>query len=107
MAGTVLASCIVPFYWAELDTVNWVLLFGMGLTGALGHYAMIRAYATAEASVVAPFNYTVLVWMAAAGFLVFGDVPDLWTWIGGAVIVTSGIYIGHREAKQKRLATAP
>ncbi|MEQ8666266.1 MAG: DMT family transporter [Rhodospirillales bacterium] len=102
LAGTVLASLAVPFFWVDLAPLHWVLLVSMGATGATGHYAMIRAYAGTEASIVAPFNYAVLIWMATGGYLLFGDVPDLWTWIGSAIIVVSGIYIGHREAKQRR-----
>lgn len=102
LAGTVLASIAVPFYWQPLAPLHWLLLVSMGLTGAFGHYAMIRAYTSAEASIVAPFNYAVLVWMAIGGFLIFGDVPDIWTWIGSAVIVVSGIYIGQREASRRR-----
>ena len=51
----------------------------------------------APASVLAPFSYTQIVWMALIGFLVFGDVPDSWTVAGAAVVVASGLYLFHRE----------
>jgi drug/metabolite transporter (DMT)-like permease len=55
--------------------------------------------------VVAPFNYVQLVGAALLGYLVFGDIPDFWSWVGAGVIVCSGLYIGHRERIRHRLGT--
>ena len=55
---------------------------------------------------VSPFNYTQLISAAILGYVVFSDFPDVWTWIGSAVIISSGLYIGYRERvryKQARL----
>jgi drug/metabolite transporter (DMT)-like permease len=54
--------------------------------------------------VVSPFNYTQLIGAAAMGFIVFRELPDLWTWVGAAVIIGSGLYIGYRESVRRRLA---
>jgi len=53
---------------------------------------------------VAPFNYVQLVGAALLGYLVFGDIPDAWSWVGAGVIVASGLYIGHRERIRHRLS---
>jgi len=97
IAGSIVCSAAVPFYWSPIDGLSWVLLVSIGLTGALGHYAMIRAYTVSEASAVAPFAYAILIWMTFAGILVFDDVPDIWTIVGASVIAGSGIYIARRE----------
>ena len=56
---------------------------------------MIQAYARTQASIIAPFAYTELIWAVALGFTLFGDVPDSATWIGAAIIVISGLYAGR------------
>jgi drug/metabolite transporter (DMT)-like permease len=65
--------------------------------GGTGHYLFIHAYRLAPASTVAPFIYMQLLTMVMFGFAVFGDLPDVWTLVGAAVIVASGIYLLHRE----------
>lgn len=84
----------VPPTWVEL-----ALLGLMGATGAAAHNCFIRGYAAGDATAVAPFEYSVLIFAAIGGFFVFGDVPDLWTGVGAAVIVGSSLYIVRREAQ--------
>lgn len=102
IAGAIIGSCVVPFFWHEPDLAGWAMMFGIGFTGAMGHYAMIRAYASAEASVIAPFNYTVIIWMIFSGYFIFGDFPDQWTIVGAIAIVASGLYISRRESATKK-----
>jgi drug/metabolite transporter (DMT)-like permease len=97
--GTLLSSAAVPFFWQAPDLAGWCLLAMVGLLSGVGHLLMIRAYALASASLLAPFTYTQLVWATLFGFLVFGDVPDGWTAGGAAVIVGSGLYVFHRERR--------
>lgn len=106
LAGTIIGSCIVPFFWTMPDATGWAMMMGIGLTGGLGHYAMIKAYSNAEISAVAPFTYTILIWMIVSGYLVFGDFPDQWTIAGAVIIAASGLYISRREAiaRQKALS---
>ncbi|MBM3561222.1 MAG: DMT family transporter [Alphaproteobacteria bacterium] len=105
LVPTVVFSLVVPFVWV---TPSGGLTIGMflaiGALGAIAHYWVARAYAAAPAAIVAPFNYGQLLGAAAIGFLAFGDVPGLWTWVGAAVIVASGMYIAHSEAALARAA---
>jgi drug/metabolite transporter (DMT)-like permease len=101
LVGAVVMSAIVPFDWVTPTPVQWAKLALAGLLGGLGHYAIIRAYERAEVSLVAPFAYTELIWATALGFLVFGDLPDIRTFVGAGIIVASGIYIVHRERLAK------
>jgi drug/metabolite transporter (DMT)-like permease len=105
IVGTLAASPILPFEWV---TPSWdwrlALFVGMGVMAGAGHYFLTIAYSQAPAAVISPFNYTQLIGAALLGFLVFNELPDFWTWIGAAVIIASGLYIGYRERVRYREA---
>ena len=84
------------------ETFVWGLFLWLGFTGMIGHWLLILAYKYAPAPVVAPFVYVALISMSALGYLVFDDVPTLWTLAGGAVVIGSGLYLFYRE---RRLAS--
>lgn len=75
----------------------WLVALLMGTAGLGAHVTLARGLALAPASLLAPFAYTQLIWMVGSGVLLFGDWPDRYTLIGGAIIVASGIYVWHRE----------
>jgi drug/metabolite transporter (DMT)-like permease len=103
IVGTLAASPFVPFDWVMPHTVLHAVLFvGMGIMAGTGHYFLTIAYSQAPASVVTPFNYTQLIGSTILGYAVFGDFPDFWTWVGAAVIIASGLYIGYRERVRYR-----
>ncbi len=87
---------------ADLDPImpqgrDWVWLFGVGAASALAHMFMTYALRFAPSATLAPLHYLEIVSAVTLGYLVFGDFPNLLTWIGIAVIVASGLYIIHRE----------
>lgn len=82
----------------------WVVLLLLGFWGGLGHYLVILAHKRASASSLAPYPYLQAVWTTLAGYLVFGDIPDLWTIVGAGIIIAGGLYIVQREHRL-RLAT--
>ena len=101
VVALVATTCAGPFFWTwPTDPVHWVVFFGLGLFGGIGHFGVIKAYEYGRASVVGPFDYGQLIGAAVIGFLWFGEVVDLWTWLGAAMIVASGLYIARREALQ-------
>ena len=107
IVGTVAASPFLPFDWVTPSGGwHWTLFAGMGVMAGVGHYFLTIAYSQAPAAVVAPFNYVQLVGAALLGYLVFGDIPDAWSWVGAGVIVASGLYIGHRERIRHRLSAS-
>ncbi len=77
-----------------------MLFASLGFWGGLGHWLLILAHRHAPASVLAPFIYLGLIWMSAGGYLVFGDVPTLWTLSGAAVVILSGLYLLARERQK-------
>ncbi|MEG3617904.1 DMT family transporter [Magnetovibrio sp. PR-2] len=95
--GALCLSLAVPFVWQDLGTFEWLLMLAMGAAGALGHYLLVQAFHSAEASMLAPFTYSQVVAAIVWGFVVFGDVPSLWTAIGSALIIGSGVYVWYRE----------
>jgi len=102
-----LAAGIVVGPWnfilpAKDDYFVWIAFLAIGLMGGIRHFLVIKAYATAPASVVSPFFYTELVGVTLLGSIVFGDLPSPNTWVGAALIVTSGLYIAHRERRHKQ-----
>ncbi len=102
LAGFVLTSIPLPFVWKTPESWSDALLFvGLGVFGGFGHYFMVRAFELAPAPFVSPFNYAQLIGSAALGFLVFGQVPDSWTWLGAAIIVGSGLSILYAERKAR------
>jgi drug/metabolite transporter (DMT)-like permease len=101
LMGAVIMSAIVPFYFVEVALRDWGIIALLGLFGTLGHFCMIKAFTCAEASQVAPYSYTNLIWASIFGFVLFGTHPDLWTYVGAGIIIGSGLYIIHRERKIK------
>ena len=75
---------------------GWVII-GVGLAGALGQYAITEAFRTGEASLLAPLEYTALVWGVLLDVTLWGVLPDSITWLGAAIIVASGLYLLRRE----------
>lgn len=98
IAGVVALTPVMPFIWKmPQDGLTIALMFVVGFWGGLGHWLLILAHRHASAATLAPFLYTQIVWMIALGYLVFGDVPDLWTLGGASIVIASGIYLFHRE----------
>jgi drug/metabolite transporter (DMT)-like permease len=97
IAGVGILTVLVPFVWV---TPSWNdILFGIfiGVASTAGQWIVVLAFRYADASVLAPFSYTQLLWVSILGFMVFGEVPDVWTVTGAAFIVASGLYTAHRE----------
>ena len=95
--GTLFASLIVPFFWTTPSLYQAMLMAAMGLFAGLGHLALVYGMSQAPASILAPFNYTALVWAIIFGFVVFAELPDAMTLVGASIIVGAGLYVWHRE----------
>lgn len=98
LMGTVGTSLLLPFFW---QTPTWEQLGWMAAMGAIGgvsQWLMINAYKVATASTLAPFQYVQITFAAFWGYMVFGDIPDLWVIVGGTIVIASGLYVIHREA---------
>ena len=83
--------------WVPLRWEHAALILGMGLAGAFGQIALTSAFMRGDASMIAPLEYTGLVWVIAWDWLLWQTLPDTATWTGAAIIVASGLYLLRRE----------
>ena len=98
LAGSLILTLPLPFVWRwPVGTLDVALLVGMSVLAALAEILVIRALEVAQAAVVAPVHYTILIWSTMYGYLVFSELPDLWTWLGALIIVATGAYTLNRE----------
>jgi drug/metabolite transporter (DMT)-like permease len=97
IAGVCIVSALVPFAWVAPSWHD--ILFGVliGVASTAGQWIVVLAFRYADASVLAPFSYTQLLWVSILGFVIFGELPDIWTVTGAVFIVGSGLYTAHRE----------
>lgn len=92
--------------WIMPNATQWTLLAIASAFLGLGTYLVVHAFRGVEIAAVAPFRYTLLIWMGIAGYLAFGEVPDRWAFVGAALIALSGLYTLHREAVRRREVAA-
>ena len=97
IAGVGVLCALVPFVWVAPTWHDIAFGFLIGVASTAGQWIVVLAFRYADASVLAPFSYTQLLWVSILGFVVFGEVPDLWTVTGAVFIVGSGLYTAHRE----------
>lgn len=102
LGGTVLGLVGSLFHWVTPDPRTLAFLVVAGLIGGVGQLLLTQALTVAPVGVVAPFDYTQLVWASGLGFLVWGELPRATTIVGAAVVAASGVYILHREIRRFR-----
>ncbi len=97
IAGVCILSALVPFVWVAPSWHD--IFFGIliGIASTAGQWIVVLAFRYADASVLAPFQYTQLLWVSILGFIICGELPDIWTVTGAIFIVASGLYTAHRE----------
>jgi drug/metabolite transporter (DMT)-like permease len=100
--GSVALLLALPWFWQmpELSAPQWLLLISTGFTGFAGHLMQIMAYSKTQATLLAPFNYLQIVAAAALGWLAFGQLPDLTTALGIALICAGGLAVVLWETRR-------
>jgi len=96
-AGALLSALVQPFVWVEPRPEDMWLFLGVALFGTIGITLITQAFRLAPAPVVAPLEYSALIWATAFGWLIWGEIPDLVTYLGAVVIILSGVFIVFRE----------
>lgn len=84
-------------HWVPLHLQDAWIIAGIGVAGSLGQYTITEAFRRGEASLIAPLEYTALVWGVALDLALWGVLPDAVTWLGAAIIIASGVYLLRRE----------
>ena len=96
---------LAPFALAAWETpegwLEWSVACLTGVLGGLGHYLLALAHRYAPASVIAPFLYQQVIYMALFGYIVFGDVPGASVWAGAVIVIGSGLYLFSRESRRQ------
>ena len=100
-------SALVPFVWVTPSWHEIMIGVAIGVASTTGQWIVVLAFRYADASVLAPFSYSQLLWVTILGFLVFGEMPDVWTFVGAAIIIASGIYTAHRERLRRKQPPVP
>lgn len=114
--GVIAALAVTPFGigdWRPMTGDAWTLLIALSLTAIGGHGLLMLALRHADASVIQPLLYMMLVWATLFGFVIFSELPDLWTVVGAVIVVASGLFViwrehqlARRQARQPTPATA-
>lgn len=103
LVGSALLTLAQPFVWTTPGSLRTLaLLVAIAALAGLGEYLVVRALEVGQAVVVAPTQYTLILWSTMYGYLVFGQFPDGWTWLGTAIIIATGLYTMRRERRRRR-----
>lgn len=104
LTGTsaLLSACVVPFVWQPVRAGDLWLFAAIAVFGTAGMTLMTQAFRLAPAAIVAPFDYTGLIWATAFGWLIWTEVPDATAFVGAAVIIASGVFVIWREGRAGR-----
>lgn len=102
VAGSLLISLPLPVVWHTPENgLQWLLLLSIAVLAAVGEVLVIKALEVAQAVVIAPIHYTLIIWGTIYGYLIFGQLPDRWTVIGTVIIMAAGIYTLQRDKIKK------
>lgn len=112
VTASLLSLLTAPFGWVMPTAEEAALLAALGILGGIGQIFLTQAFRFAEASTVAPFEYTSMVWMVILSLVVFGEAPQPAVIIGSVIVVAAGLYVIYRERKlglerRERAATSP
>jgi drug/metabolite transporter (DMT)-like permease len=105
--STILLAVPAILVWRWPDLWGWVLAFGIALSATVGQYFWVQAFKSGEMSAVAPFEYMRLPFAVFVGWLIWGEMPVVWTYVGALIVIGSALYIAHREhqlARERRRA---
>ncbi len=98
MTNVIVMGAILPFVWVPIELGQFGLLALMSTLGFIGGVCSIAAYRNGDAAIVAPMQYSQIIWGALFGLLIFSEVPDRYTLVGAGVIILAGIYVVVRES---------
>jgi drug/metabolite transporter (DMT)-like permease len=107
LMGTLALTPFLPLFWSTPPASVTPKVTTLIALAVVGQGLMITAFMYAPAGVIAPYSYAMLVFAAIIGYVVFGNLPDLTTWIGMALIVGAGLYIAHRERRSGAASAKP
>jgi drug/metabolite transporter (DMT)-like permease len=105
--STLLLALPAIWVWRWPDAWGWTLAVGVSASATVGQYFWVQAFKAGEMSAVAPFEYLRLPFAVFMGWLIWGQMPEIWTYVGAAIVIASALYIAQREhqlARERRRA---
>ena len=93
LVGCVCATVFGVTVWCEPSMQEWILLAVISIMSVAAQLLLVKALEYAPASILQPFNYSLLVFATIIGFLVFRELPDRWTIVGAGIVIASGLYV--------------
>ena len=93
LMGVIITSILSLFFWQPLHSFSFIFFIFLGFFFCMGLFLQIKALSITPASVLAPYNYTIIVWAIFFGLIVYKEIPDIFTIIGAIIIVASGVFI--------------
>ena len=98
---TIAGAATLPFGWYTPTLYELTILITLGMLGGLAHIFLTESYRFAAASVIAPFDYTSMLWALLLGYWMFGEVPTALVFVGAAIVIAAGLFVLWRERTQK------
>jgi drug/metabolite transporter (DMT)-like permease len=104
----VVTALTLPWVWQTPQPWHWVGFFASGVLGVAATAFITLAFRFAPAAIAAPFDYTAMLWAVLLGWWFWGEMPDLWVWVGSALIMGSGLAVAYHDRRTtlKRRPTA-
>lgn len=100
--GVIIFAGPAVYVWVPPTPEEWVQLSLIAVFTATGMFFFVRGFAIGESSVMGTMEYVRLVYAALAGYFIFAEVPDIWTWVGAGIIVTATLYIAQHESRHAK-----
>ncbi|MEM7742971.1 MAG: EamA family transporter [Pseudomonadota bacterium] len=94
------------WFWTQPTAEGWLWMVAIGVTGTVAQMCISQSLKETEPTVVMPFEFLRLIWVAILGAWIFGEIPDTYTWVGGGVVFFAGFYLAWRERQARRDAAA-
>jgi drug/metabolite transporter (DMT)-like permease len=101
-----MATIALPWVWVPITWFEFAEICLLSAIALVAHYLFAAAFARAEVSALAPFEYTALVWATIIGYLLWQDIPSTQVWTGAAIIIACALYVIHRESLRHRAESA-
>ncbi len=97
LSYTIIATALLPFFWKTPEITIVGLIVIVAILATAGHFALTTAFASAPVAIIAPYEYTALVWSILLGYLIWGELPAQLAWAGIGIITVAGLFIVWRE----------
>jgi drug/metabolite transporter (DMT)-like permease len=108
---TIAGLCTIPLGWLATPPKEFLMLAATGVLGGLSHILLTESYRDAPASVVAPFDYTAMLWSFLLGYFIFGELPSTYVYVGSAIVIVCGLVVIFRERRlgiaERRILEGP